>query len=51
MLCAMELRLGSLPNDRHDTFQVLHHVVIGESKHCKSLRCEPSVTPSIERLT
>jgi hypothetical protein len=43
-------RLRSLADDRHDTFQILHHFIIGESKHRKSLRYKPGVAPSIECL-
>jgi hypothetical protein len=43
--------LGSLSDDRHDAFQILHHVIIGESKYRKSLRRKPSVTSLIEPLT
>ena len=44
-------RLRCLPDHCYDAFQILHHVVIGESKHCVSLRGKPSITPSIELLT
>ena len=39
--------LGCLTDSEHDAFQILHHLIVGESEHAISARGKPSIAPSV----
>jgi len=39
--------LRSQTDSEHDAFQILHHVIIGESEHSVSARGKPLIAPAV----
>jgi len=43
--------LRSPADSNHDTFQILHHVIIGKSEHAISAGCKPFIASAIAAET
>ena len=39
--------LRCLTDSKHDAFQILHHVIVGESEHAIPARGKPLIAPSV----